>query len=164
MFAGTFSPQGWAFCDGTLLFIQEFDTLFQVIGTTYGGNGVNNFALPDLRSRIPLHMGQAQGLSRYILAQNGGVESVTLVTGQLPAHTHSLTVSGAPGTASSPRANSPGASPSISIYRVGAATDALAQNALPTYAGQNQPHSNIQPLQAINFIISLFGIFPPPQN
>jgi len=163
IFAGNFPPQGWAFCDGTFLPIDQYFVLFQLIGTTYGGNGQTTFALPDLRSRIPLHMGQAQGLSRYLLSQNGGVESVSLATTQIPQHPHPLTVSGTAGTASSPRGNSPGASPSISIYRVGSATDTLSQTALPTVTGQNQPHNNIQPLQALNFIIALFGSYPPPQ-
>ena len=162
IFAGDFAPLNWAFCDGTLLSIAQYDVLFNLLGTTYGGNGQTTFALPDLRSRVPLHMGQGSGLSPYSLGQNAGVESVTLATAQIPQHNHSLAVSGTPGSAGSPRGNSPGISGTASIYRVGTAADALSHNALPTITGQNLPHSNIQPLQALNFIIALYGIYPQP--
>src|SRR5512135_2464461 len=88
MFAGNFAPAGWMFCEGQLLAISEFETLFNLIGTTYGGDGQSTFALPDLRSRVPLHMGQGPGLSSYIIGQNGGAEEVTLTTNQIPSHNH----------------------------------------------------------------------------
>ena len=162
IFAGNFAPVNWAFCDGTILSIAQYDVLFNLLGTTYGGNGQTTFALPDLRSRVPLHMGQGSGLSSYSLGQNAGVESVNLITAQLPQHNHSLTVSGSSGTAGSPRGNSPGVSGTASIYRVGTATDVLSQKALPTLTGGSQAHSNIQPLLALNFIIALYGIYPQP--
>jgi microcystin-dependent protein len=160
LFAGNFAPAGWNFCDGSLLPISQYTALYNLLGTNYGGDGQNTFALPDLRSRVPIHMGQGAGLSAYALAQNGGVEMVTVTAAQLPAHTHSLTVSGTAATAATPIGNFPGASGTISIYRPGSATAALAAGALPTAAGQSLPHNNIQPVLGISFIIALEGIYP----
>jgi len=159
LFAGTFPPANWAFCDGASIAISNNDALYSLIGTTYGGDGVQTFNLPDLRSRVPLHIGQGAGLSIYTLGQKTGVEQVTLSTGQLPAHSHSLTVSGNPAGSGTPLGNAPAATDTVDLYKVAPPVNVLAPQALPN-AGSNQGHSNIQPILAINFIISLYGIYP----
>lgn len=161
MFGGNFAPAGWAFCDGQLLSISEYETLFQLIGTTYGGDGQTTFALPDLRGRLPVHMGQGPGLSSRILGEMGGVESVTITTSQLPVHSHALVASSATATASSPAGNVPATSTSIDLYTTADPTDALAATALGS-AGGSQPHENMMPYLCISFILSLYGIFPSP--
>ncbi|MBV8819202.1 MAG: phage tail protein [Acidobacteriaceae bacterium] len=152
MFGGNFAPVGWAFCDGSLLPIDQNDVLFNLIGTTYGGDGVNTFALPDLRSRVPIHVGPG-----YALGQPGGVETVTLTTSQLPSHSHPPLASST-GSVSSPTGATWAASlehqfsnlpPSVAMY-----SGAL----MP--AGGSQPHDNMLPFLAVNFILSLFGIYP----
>jgi microcystin-dependent protein len=154
MFAGSFNPAGWMFCDGALLPISENDVLFQLIGTTYGGDGQTTFGLPDLRGRIPIHQGNG-----FILAETGGVEQVTLTVNQIPAHTHPMVASTAPGTQNDPGNNVTAASPSIQLY-TGDVTDTnMAANAVLPVGG-SQPHNNLQPFLCINYIISLFGIFP----
>lgn len=157
MFGGNFAPVGWMSCDGQILPISENDVLFQLIGTTYGGDGQTTFALPDLRGRIPLHQGGG-----VVLAQMGGVESVTLTAAQLPIHTHGLAASTEAGNSSSP------------LGTVVAQTDGTIQRYISdppsvdlfagavTGVGGNQPHDNLQPYACIQFIISLFGIFPSP--
>jgi microcystin-dependent protein len=156
MFAGTFAPAGWMFCQGQLLAISENEVLFQLIGTTYGGDGQSTFGLPDLRGRIPIHQGNG-----YILAEAGGVESVTLTTTQLPAHGHPLLASTAIGTATNPAGNVPAQSISADIY----IEDVPAVNMAPAAIGPvggSQPHTNFQPYLCVDFIISLFGLFPNP--
>ena len=157
MFAGNFAPAGWMFCDGSLLPISENETLFQLIGTTYGGDGQSTFALPDLRGRLPIHMGNG-----FILAETGGAESITLTANQLPAHSHAFM-----GTTSNAGATNPAgvvvAAPStIDLYRPTTAPNTnMAANALAAQGG-SQPHDNMQPFLCVSFIISLFGIFPTP--
>ncbi len=153
MFAGNFAPAGWMFCEGQLLPISENETLFQLIGTTYGGDGESTFALPDLRGRIPIHQGNGS-----ILAETGGAEEVTLTINQIPAHNHAMLVSDDIPTLSNPAGNVPGQA-AAKFYRAGAPTISLAAGALSTVGG-SQPHTNFQPYLCINFIISLFGIFP----
>lgn len=162
MFAGNFAPAAWAFCNGQLLPISENDALFQLIGTTYGGDGQSNFALPDLQSRIPLHMGTRSGIT-YQIAQTGGVEAVTLTTNQMPSHTHPLLASTDPGTAASPAGGVLAALSPVSIYKPSGAAPSNAMNAqsIPAVGG-SQPHDNMHPYLCVNFIISLFGIFPTP--
>ena len=156
MFAGNFAPAGWMFCEGQLLPISENETLFQLIGTTYGGDGESTFALPDLRGRIPIHQG-----SGFILAETGGVEEVTLTVSQIPAHTHPLLASTDPGLGTNPNGAVLGALSPVSIYKTNLAAPNVAMNASSvTPVGGSQPHDNMQPYLAINFIISLFGIFP----
>ena len=154
MFAGNFPPVGWAFCDGTLLPISENETLFNLIGTTYGGDGVSDFALPDLRGRLPMHQGNG-----FILAETGGAESVTLTVNQIPSHSHALVGSVANGSQASPDNTILASSTVITPY-AGRTPDAqMAPNSInPT--GGSQPHENMQPYLCVNFIISLFGIFP----
>jgi microcystin-dependent protein len=161
MFAGNFAPAGWALCDGQLVAISQNDTLFQLIGTTYGGNGTSTFALPDLRSRVPVHMGQGPGPSSYILGSTGGVESVTLTVSQMPIHTHPPQVRAGAGTSDRPdgRVWAAPSEPSAKLYASGA-PDSTMNQALVKPAGGSQPHENMAPFQAINFIISLTGIFP----
>lgn len=161
MFAGNFAPNGWMFCDGQLLPISENETLFQLIGTTYGGDGESTFALPDLRSRVPIHQGTGPGGSTYIIGEMAGVEQVTLTTQQIPAHSHPLLVSTAVANNSNPAGSVPGESPSVTLYLEETPTTLMNASAI-TATGGSQPHNNVQPYQCINYIISLFGIFPSP--
>ena len=158
LFAGNFAPAGWMFCDGSLLSIAQNTTLFQLIGTTYGGDGVQTFGLPDLRSRVPIHMGQGVGLSNYVLGQNGGSETVTLTASQIPAHTHVLNANSNHGTAVTPTNNVWAGSADFSQYAAGP-NGTMSPGAVGL-AGSSQPHDNMLPYLGINFIISLFGIFP----
>ena len=158
LFAGNFAPAGWMFCDGTLLPISENETLFNLIGTTYGGDGQETFGLPDLRGRIPIHQGTL-GINSYQLAQMGGVETVTLTTQQIPAHTHALSGSTDNANQTTAGGNILAQVPTYTPYVQLTAGTALAANAISP-AGTSQPHSNMQPYLGINFIISLFGIFP----
>lgn len=156
MFAGNFAPAGWMFCEGQLLPISENETLFQLIGTTYGGDGQSTFALPDLRGRIPLHQGNG-----FILAETGGAEEITLTVSQIPAHSHPLLASTGPGTANTPVGNLTAESASISLYIEDVPNANLNAQAVSPVGG-SQPHTNFQPYLCVNFIISLFGIFPSP--
>jgi microcystin-dependent protein len=155
MFAGNFAPAGWMFCEGQLLPISENETLFQLIGTTYGGDGESTFALPDLRGRIPIHQGNG-----FILAETGGAEEITLTTQQIPIHNHAMLATNDIPTLADPANNLLGQA-AAKFYRAGAPTLTLSPQSLsPT--GGSQPHTNFQPYLCINFIISLFGIFPSP--
>lgn len=153
LFAGTFAPAGWSFCDGSLLPISGNETLFQLIGTTWGGDGQSTFRLPDLRGRVPVHAGNG-----VVLGESFGVEQVTLTTSQVPAHTHALLASGQPATASSPVGNH-FAQAEDPLYAPAPANVSLVTT---TTAGGGQPHDNRQPYLGLSFIISLFGIFPSP--
>ena len=154
MFAGNFAPAGWMFCEGQLLPISENETLFALIGTTYGGDGQDTFALPDLRGRIPIHQGNG-----FDLAETGGVEEIMLTVNQLPEHSHPLLASGNVGTLGNPSNNLLSESPSVKPYNAQAPAAAMAPQAI-TAVGGSQPHTNFQPYLCMNFIISLFGIFP----
>jgi microcystin-dependent protein len=156
MFGGNFAPAGWMFCEGQLLPISENETLFQLIGTTYGGDGESTFALPDLRGRIPIHQGNG-----FILAETGGAEEITLTVNQVPAHSHPLLASSGPGTASTPIGNVLAESPSVSLYIEDSPNSNLNPQAVAPVGG-SQPHTNFQPYLCVDFIISLFGIFPSP--
>lgn len=156
MFAGNFAPAGWMFCQGQLLPISENETLFQLIGTTYGGDGQSTFALPDLRGRIPIHQGNG-----FILAQTGGAEQVTLTVNQIPAHSHPLLVSGDTGDQANPGGNVLSNSQGVTPYIADPPTTAMNAAAI-TATGGSQPHTNFQPYLCVDFIISLFGIFPSP--
>jgi microcystin-dependent protein len=154
MFAGSFAPAGWMFCSGQLLPISENETLFQLIGTTYGGDGESTFALPDLQGRIPLHQGAGMQL-----AEAAGVESVTLTNQQIPIHSHPLLANTSAGTSNAPAGHVPAGSPTIDLYREASPTVSLSPNAVVSVGG-SQPHENMQPFLCISLIISLFGIFP----
>jgi len=166
MFGGNFAPAGWMTCSGQIVPITNFETLFNLIGTTYGGDGQSTFALPDLRSRVAMHMGGG-----FSLAQNGGSETVTLTTNQIPQHTHLVTTrSGGPGNSNTPATNIVMADAQVSIgtdipnpyapYNSGTPAQVTLPASSIGNAGGSQPHENIQPVMAITYIISLFGVFP----
>jgi microcystin-dependent protein len=159
MFAGNFPPNGWMFCEGQTLPISENDVLFQLIGTTYGGDGERTFNLPNLASRVPIHMGTGPSGTTYQLGEMAGTEQETLTVQQIPSHTHPMNASTAAGTTNSPAGAVLGASPSVQMFIVDAADNSLNPAAV-TAAGGSQPHDNVQPFLCINFIISLFGVFP----
>jgi microcystin-dependent protein len=154
MFAGNFAPAGWMFCEGQLLPISEYETLYNLIGTTYGGDGQNTFALPDLRGRLPIHQGNG-----FTLAETGGVEQVTLTVAQIPAHSHPFLATTNAGNQPSPIGFTTAASNVVKVYTGSAPTQALAPQAMLSTGG-SQPHDNFQPYLCIDFIISLFGVFP----
>ena len=160
MFGGNFAPSGWMLCEGQLLPISEYETLFNLIGTTYGGDGQETFALPDLQGRIPIHQGtNPKGGSTYILAEQGGVEAVTLTTQQIPIHSHPVLASTNPGNATQPKGNVTAQNASVTIYRAQPPAVNMNNQAVGITGG-SQPHDNFQPYLCINFIISLFGVFP----
>ena len=157
MFGGNFPPVGWLFCEGQQLPISENETLFQLIGTTYGGDGESTFALPDLRGRLPIHQGNG-----FILAETGGAEEITLTTQQMPAHNHSFLAATGAGNQGSPLGNLVAQNPgNVQALIQDSASNAMLPAAI-TPAGGSQPHTNFQPYLCVSFIISLFGIFPPP--
>ena len=156
MFAGNFAPAGWMFCEGQLLPISENETLFQLIGTTYGGDGQSTFALPDLRGRIPIHQGNG-----FILAETGGAEEITLTVNQIPAHSHPFLAAAVPGDQINPANNLPANSFNVTPYINDVANGNMNPAAI-TSVGGSQPHTNFQPYLCVDFIISLFGIFPSP--
>ena len=159
LFAGWFAPQGWADCNGQLLPIAQYQALFSLLGTTYGGNGQVTFALPDLRGRVPVHFGQGPGLSSYNQGQIGGVESVTLIETQMPSHTHVARADLGLGTASSPTGALPARDPAGTPSYGNALTGALSASAIAATGG-SQPHTNVQPYLAIRYCIALQGIYP----
>jgi microcystin-dependent protein len=156
MFAGNFAPAGWSFCNGALVPIDQNPTLFQLIGTTYGGDGQNNFALPNLQSRVPVHVGPG-----FSLGQAAGVETVTLTTSQIPAHSHVPQSNSGAASAPGPGSNVWAENTTLASYGVvpPAPTEGLDAGAIGS-AGGSQPHDNMIPFLVINFIISLFGVFP----
>ena len=154
MFAGNFAPAGWMFCEGQLLPISEYETLFNLIGTTYGGDGQSTFGLPDLRGRLPIHYGNG-----FTLAETGGVETITLTVSQIPAHSHPLLVSSQNALSAQPAGAVLGQPTTIDAYRVAVPDSSLAPTSISSVGG-SQPHDNFQPYLCVSFIISLFGIFP----
>ena len=166
IFAGNFAPEGWAFCNGALQSIAQNETLFNLIGTTYGGDGQTTFALPNLNGAVPIHQGN-NGSSTYVVGQAGGVTSVTVTTQQIPIHAHAVTGDGNPATPPDPSGAYLGGSAPYSIYTVPGSPDnpdaPVSRTMNPSmlaHAGGGQPHDNMQPYLALTFIISLFGIFP----
>jgi len=153
MFAGNFAPAGWVFCNGALLPIDQNPTLFQLIGTTYGGDGQTTFALPNLQSRVPVHVGPG-----FALGQSGGAETVTLTTSQIPAHSHVPQCNSNAGTQASPQ-NGVWATSASNLYSDVAQSLSMAAAAAGA-AGGSQPHDNMVPFLVVNFILSLFGVFP----
>lgn len=159
IFAGNFAPLGWAFCDGQLLAISQNDALFSLVGTTYGGDGRNTFALPDLRGRVPIHMGSGPGLTPRNIGSRGGSEQVTLTANQLPSHGHPIASSGA-STSGTAVGNVFGNSSGVAnVFAAGSGAATLAPEANVAVGG-GQPHNNLMPTQCVNFIIALFGIYP----
>ncbi len=157
LFAGSFAPLGWSFCDGRLVSIADNETLFNLIGTTYGGDGQNTYALPDLRGRVPVHQGTGQS-QQSIIGQLGGTETVTLTANQLPQHTHALIATSAPATSGTPGGTAL-ATTTGNSYGPAPATVAMAADAIGPQGG-SQPHENMAPFTAVSYIISMFGIFP----
>jgi microcystin-dependent protein len=160
MFAGSFAPAGWMFCDGQLIPISENDALFTVIGTTYGGDGQETFALPNLQSRAPMHQGTNAGQT-FQIGEAAGVESVTLTIQQIPVHTHALLASTTIANTQTPSGNV-ASSGSGQIYTSNESLTNMSPQSISPIGG-SQPHENLQPYLCISFIISLFGIFPAPQ-
>ena len=158
MFAGNFAPAGWMFCEGQLLPISENETLFNLIGTTYGGDGQSTFALPDLRGRVPLHFG-TQGGNTLQLAETGGVETVTLTVSQIPQHSHPLLATTTLATQQNVAGNVLAEATLFNPYINANPTAPMAPQAVGSTGG-SQPHDNFQPYLCVDFIISLFGIFP----
>ena len=168
MFCGNFAPQGWAICNGQLLPISQNQALFSILGTNFGGDGITNFALPDLRGRVPVGQGQGPSLSNYTLGEKTGVENVTLLPGQMPQHNHMVGVSNQAGSSTDPTNHLPaqintgtGRSPATTAmgYAPTPQTGTLAPAAI-SMSGGNQGHPNIQPVLCVNFIIALTGIYP----
>ena len=160
LFGGSFAPTGWAFCDGQLLAIAAYETLFQLIGTTYGGDGVTTYALPDLRGRLPLHQGTNGGTS-FQLGESTGAEAVTLTVDQVPSHTHALLAADVQGTQVSPAGNLLARSFNVTPYLNDAPDGSMLAGAIEPRGG-SQPHENRQPYLGVSFIIALDGIFPSP--
>ena len=159
MFAGNFAPNGWMFCEGQTLPISENETLFNLIGTTYGGDGQETFMLPNLQSRVPIHMGTGPSGTTYQLAEASGVEQVTLTSQQIPGHTHPFTATTTGGSINTPGGNCVAESAAVKIFLSDVAAGTMSTSAISP-AGGSQPHENCQPFLCINFIISLFGVFP----
>ena len=163
MFAGNFNPAGWLFCEGQLLSISQNEVLFQLIGTTYGGDGQSTFRIPDLRGRVPIHQGTGPGLTARTIGQKAGVESVTLTVQQIPIHTHAMLGSTSNANATAALNAVAGTIPIFGVRAYGkdAPSTTLHPSSLSPVGG-SQPHENRQPFLALHFIISLFGIFPSP--
>ena len=163
MFGGNFAPRGWAFCDGQLLAISQNTALFSILGTTYGGDGVSTFALPDLRGRASIHPGHGPGLSQYHLGEKGGAETVTLTTAQIPSHSHALNINSSNGnTANGTNAVLAGfgtSAPPVGNF-TSSAPNAAASATSISNTGGSQAHSNVQPFLCVNFIIATVGIYP----
>jgi microcystin-dependent protein len=154
-----FAPQNWAICEGQLLPIDQYTALFSLIGTTYGGDGVTNFALPDLRGRVPINQGEGPGLEPYVIGQIGGEEQVSLTIAQIPAHTHPLLGQSALGASANPTGNIWAAQSRLNIYSSAVPDSPMGGGAIGT-AGSGLPHDNRSPYLTINYIIALFGVYP----
>jgi microcystin-dependent protein len=164
IFGGNFAPNDWAFCNGQIMSIAQNNALFSLLGTIYGGDGIQTFALPDLRGRVPLSFGQGPGLSSYSQGEASGTETVTLISTQMPSHIHALNASGVSAEQPSPLNNTlavvnDGTRTSYNGYTATAPTGAMAPTSIGT-SGGNQPHPNMQPYLCVNFIIALQGIYP----
>jgi len=156
MFGGSFAPIDWHFCDGSLLAISEYAPLYNLIGTTYGGNGTTNFALPNLQGRVPVHQGTSSG-GTYVMGESSGTQTVTLNAAEIPGHVHTLNAS----TGGTTNTNPSGQAPHVgaTIYDLTLTPVTMAANAISQNQG-GQPHNNLMPFLAINFIIALYGIYP----
>ena len=159
MFAGNFAPRNYAYCDGQLVQVLQNEALFSLFGTTYGGDGRTTFGLPDLRGRIPVHMGSGPGLSSHPIGQKSGSESVALSASSLPAHNHTLQASGSPATESRPAGNTLAGDTPIDVYQTLGPSDDMSASST-TGAGSGDSHPNVQPFLCIHFIVALFGVFP----
>jgi microcystin-dependent protein len=160
MFGGNFAPMGWAFCDGSALSIAQYDALYNLIGTTYGGDGVNTFNLPDLRGRLPIHQGQGNGLSPRVIGQAAGAENVTLNQSQIPSHNHTPLANSGGGNVDSPYNSYWAGSANTPQFAPGSQANTTMSADTIGFTGGNQPHPNMQPYLAVSFIIALEGIYP----
>ncbi|MBK9940228.1 MAG: phage tail protein [Kouleothrix sp.] len=160
MFGGSFAPLDWAFCDGSAMAIAEYPTLFNLIGTTYGGDGQLTFNLPDLRGRLPLHQGQGNGLSPRVLGEVGGSEAVTLIQNNLPLHNHLAVANSGSGNSDKPAGSFWSGSATVPQFVPGDQANTNLNLAAIGITGGNQPHENMQPYLAVSFIIALNGIYP----
>lgn len=160
IFPFNFAPKGWAFCDGQLLPLSQNTALFSLLGTTYGGDGKSTFALPDMQSSAPMHPGQGPGLSLHDLGEMGGSEFVTLITSEMPVHSHILSVSAQDGIEPAPAAQLFGKGVGVNMYAVPGALTQLSPNTVAP-SGGSSPHNNMQPYLTLNFNIALQGVFPP---
>lgn len=156
-----FAPRGWATCDGQLLPLAQNTALFSLLGTTYGGNGVNNFALPNLAGRAPLHPGQGPGLSLYDLGETGGSPTVQLLNSEMPAHSHFARAADSPATTNDPTNQLPAKAPEDTYQDRGGRTPTTMRPGTVGVVGGGQPHNNLQPSLVLNFVIALQGVFPP---
>lgn len=161
MFPFNFAPNGWAFCDGQLLPLSQNTALFSLLGTTYGGNGKSNFALPDLQGRAPMHPGQGPGLSLHDLGETDGTETVSLLESEIPSHSHAQRAAIDPGDLFAPTNNALATSVGAAMYQptVTQLVNMSDQSLAP--AGGDQPHNNMQPYLTVNFCIAMQGVFPP---
>lgn len=160
IFPFNFAPKGWAFCDGQLLPLSQNTALFSILGTTYGGNGKSNFALPDLQGRTPMQPEQGPGLSYRELGEQTGSDTITLITPEIPSHNHSMVMSTTLGTTKSPANNRIGQSDGASVFTSSVPNVSMASNSIAP-AGADQPHNNMQPYLTVYFCIALQGVFPP---
>jgi microcystin-dependent protein len=160
IFPFNFAPRGWAFCDGQIMPISQNTALFSLLGTTYGGDGRSNFALPNLQGRAAMHPGQGLGLSPHDLGESRGVETVTLLSTEIPAHAHVLTASNETGEDRKAVGEAMARSTGGPLYGPATNLVAMAAEALPI-AGASQPHNNMMPYLTLNFCIALQGVFPP---
>jgi microcystin-dependent protein len=161
IFPFNFAPKGWAWCDGQLLPLSQNTALFSLLGTTYGGNGKSNFALPDLRGQAPMHHGQGPGLSLHDLGESGGSETVTLLESEIPAHSHTLYCRGAQGNRTSPKGNSIARLAGATPYSTSLSTPVAMAGESLAPGGGDAPHNNLQPFLTLYFCIALQGVFPP---
>jgi microcystin-dependent protein len=159
LFAGNFAPTNWSFCDGRLVSITSRAALFDLIGTTYGGDGRRTFALPDLRSRVPVHQGTASTSTPYVMGETAGAETVALAGNEIPSHRHPVVALPETGTGASPAGELLAGGTTVSRYSAKIAAAAMSPSSVGPVGG-GQPHANVQPFVALNFIIALVGIFP----
>jgi microcystin-dependent protein len=162
IFPFNFAPKGWAWCDGQILPLSQNTALFSLLGTTYGGDGKSNFALPDLQGCAPMHPGQGPGLSLHDLGETGGSETVSLLESEIPAHTHTLRGDANVSETPDPAGNSLGRGSSVNAYQTDSTNNlvSMAPEALVP-AGGDQPHNNLQPYLTVFFCIALQGVYPP---
>lgn len=161
IFPFNFAPKGWAWCDGQLLPLSQNTALFSLLGTTYGGDGKSNFALPDLQGRAPMHPGQGPGLSLHDLGETGGSETVTLLESEIPAHAHALTASQADGNTGSPAGQLVASGIGINMYAQASGSTTQLNPSAVAPAGGDMPHNNLQPYLTCYFCIALQGVYPP---
>ncbi len=163
IFPFNFAPRGWAFCDGQLLPLSQNTALFSLLGTTYGGNGQSNFALPNLQGSAPMHPGQGPGLSLHDLGETGGSDTVTLLSTEIPSHTHTMRANNSDGLLPIPTSNvssAPGADRDLFLYKAGPPNQIMKPDA-SGITGSSLPHNNLMPYLTLNFCIALQGVFPP---